>query len=534
MATIASALNIRPATPDDVEEMINVNRLCFPTMIEENIVWNAGQLNHHLRLFPEGQLVAEVDGAIVGGVSTLIVNLGADPYRVHTYAGITDGGYFHNHDPQGDTLYGADVYVHPEFRNRRIGHALYEARRQLCRKLNLRRILAGGRIYDYAPVSTTMTPEEYVAAVEAGTLRDLVLSFQLREGFIVRKVMRNYVRDPQSRNCATLIEWLNADCQAREESSVRKVRVACVQYQMCKLATFDEFAARVEYFVDAAAGYHADFVVLPELVSMNLLSMEEYRCLPSRAAMLKLASLEPEYMKLMSRLAREYGIHLIAGSHPMQRSGHIYNVSPLFFPDGRSVLQTKLHITPAEKRDWGFEGGNELATIPTSKATVGILICYDSEFPEPARFLADEGAEILFVPYCTDTRAAYLRVRYCCQARAIENQVFVVTAGVIGNLPGVDAMDINYGRAAVLTPSDFEFARDGIQAEADNNVEMLLVSDLDITNLYRSRASGSVTPRLDRRLDLFEFRTRAKGALTAGLESYPPFDPEPYVELAQR
>jgi len=135
------------------------------------------------------------------------------------------------------------------------------------------------------------------------------------------------------------------------------------------------------------------------------------------------------------------------------------------------------------------------------------------------------------VPYCTDTRAAYLRVRYCCQARAIENQVFVVTAGVIGNLPGVDAMDINYGRAAVLTPSDFEFARDGIQAEADNNVEMLLVTDLDITNLYRSRATGSVTPRLDRRLDLFDYRTRVKNEPTPGLESYPPFGTEQYIDL---
>lgn len=524
-------LRLRPATVDDIDAMIALNRLCFPSVLEENVVWNAGQLNQHLKLFPEGQIVVELDGRIVGAVSSLIVNLGVDHYRIHTFAGMTDGGYFHNHDAQGDTLYGADVYVHPDCRGLGIGHALYEARRKLCRALNLRRILAGGRIHGYAEHASTMAPEEYVRAVELDQLRDAVLSFQLREGFVVRKVMRNYIRDPMSKNCATLIEWLNPDYKPRDDSDSRNVRIACVQYQMRGIAGFDEFAAHVEYFVDAAAGYHADFVVLPELMSMSLLSQDEYRRLPSRIAMLRLAALEPAYMKLMARLAREYGIHLIAGSHPMCRGDRVLNVCPTFFPDGRSVLQPKLHITPAEKRDWGLSGGNELAMIATAKAKIGVLICYDSEFPEPARYLADQGAEILFVPYCTDTRAGYLRVRYCCQARAIENQLYVATAGVIGNLPGVEAMDINYGRAAVFTPCDFEFARDGIQAEADNNVEMLLVTDLDLTRLYRSRAAGSVTPRLDRRQDLFGYATHFKGDAAFGLESAPPFEPEQFVEL---
>ncbi|HEY5956857.1 MAG TPA: carbon-nitrogen hydrolase family protein, partial [Polyangiaceae bacterium] len=386
-------------------------------------------------------------------------------------------------------------------------------------------------ILGYVGQAGTMTPEEYVRAVELGEQRDQVLNFQLREGFVVRKVMRNYIRDPQSMNCATLIEWLNPDYRRRDDSTDKTVRVACVQYQMRQISGFGEFAAHAEYFVDAAHRYHADFVVLPELMSMCLLSQEEYRHLPSRVAMTKLASLEPEYMALMSRLAREYGIHLIAGSHPMKRGEGIQNICPVFFPDGRSVLQSKLHMTPAERQDWGIEGGNQLSIITTAKANVGVLICYDSEFPEPARYLADRGAEILFVPYCTDTRSGYLRVRHCCQARAIENQVYVATAGVIGNLPGVEAMDINYGRAAVFTPCDFEFARDGIQAEADNNVEMLLVTDLDLTRLQCARAAGSVTPRLDRRSDLFEFRTHLQGERSLGLESAPPLEPEQYVEV---
>ncbi len=243
-------LRLRPATVDDIDAMIALNRLCFPSVLEENVVWNAGQLNQHLKLFPEGQIVVELDGRIVGAVSSLIVNLGVDHYRIHTFAGMTDGGYFHNHDAQGDTLYGADVYVHPDCRGLGIGHALYEARRKLCRALNLRRILAGGRIHGYAEHASTMAPEEYVRAVELDQLRDAVLSFQLREGFVVRKVMRNYIRDPMSKNCATLIEWLNPDYKPRDDSDSRNVRIACVQYQMRGIAGFDEFAAHVEYFVE--------------------------------------------------------------------------------------------------------------------------------------------------------------------------------------------------------------------------------------------------------------------------------------------
>jgi predicted amidohydrolase/GNAT superfamily N-acetyltransferase len=506
-------LTVRPAHESDVEELMALDKLCFPTMYEQNIVWNRGQLRNHMRVFPEGQVVAVHEGRIVGATASLIVNMGADPYRPHTYAGITDGGFFHNHDPQGDTLYGADICVHPDMRGQDVGHALYEERRELCRSLNLRRILAGGRIYDYHEHAERMSPEEYVRAVETGQRRDLVLSFQLREGFVVRGILRNYIRDPLTKNCATLIEWLNPDHRPRTSEQTRKVRVACVQYQVRRVNSFEDFADQAEYFVETAADYRADFVMFPELFSVQLLSQDSLKKLPSVEGIRELAKLEQPFMELMSRLAREYGLHVIAGTHPVSRNGAIYNVSPLFFPDGSHVLQPKLHITPSEKASWGITGGNELRVIPTAKAKVGILICYDSEFPEAARYLADQGAEIIFVPYCTDNRDGHLRVRYCAQARAIENQVYVATAGIIGNLPSVAAMDIHYGQAAVYTPCDFEFARDGVQAQADSNVEMLLVTDLDINDLYRSRASGSVTPRLDRRKDLFEFRANVQNDL---------------------
>jgi predicted amidohydrolase/ribosomal protein S18 acetylase RimI-like enzyme len=517
---------LRLAELSDIDGLIELNKRCFPSQLEESVIWNRAQLRNHLRVFPDGQLVVERAGRVIGAAHSLIVSLGSDPYRPHTYSGITDGGYFHNHDPEGDTLYGVDVYVDPGTRGQGIGHELYAARRATCRRLNLRRILAGGRIHGYRD-HPDLSPEQYVRKVETGAITDLVLSFQLGEGFVVRGVLRNYVRDPRSRNTAILIEWLNPDHLAQRSVGARKVRVAAVQHQVRRTKDFAAFAEQLEYFVEAAAGYRADFVVFPEFVSMQLLSQPGLERLGAREGVLKLAALSNEYLELVSSLAKRFGIHIIAGTHPMELRGTLHNVCPFVFPDGRVQLQPKLHITPGEKSYWGLEGGSDLGIMHTPKAKVGVLICYDVEFPEAARYLSDRGAEILFVPYCTDDRQGYCRVRFCCQARAIENQIYVVTAGIIGNLPSVAAMDIHYGQAAVFTPSDFEFARDGIQAEADPNVEMLLVTDLDIDDLHRTRTSGSVRPRLDRRRDLFEFRVHLQSDPDEpGLAESLPFDLE--------
>jgi len=502
-------IDIRPTTSADIETLIALNKKAYPTLAEEDVVWQEGHLRSHLYYFPQGQLVAEVNGQIAGAVCSLIVDMGDDPLRQHTYAGITDGGYFHNHNPRGDTLYGADVYVDPDRRGQGVGAALYQARRRLCRELNLRRILAGGRLWNYREHASEMSPEEYVRRVEEGELKDLVLSFQLREGFVVRDILKNYLPDPNSCNNASLIEWLNPDYDPPVEGQSSKVRVACVQYRVRGIKGFDDFAEQTEYFVETAADYSSEFVVFPEFFSVQLLST-----MPKMAALegiRRLADIRDQFIELMSGLARKYGLYIVAGSHPIPDTkdpAKLYNKSLFFAPDGEYIAQPKLHITPSEKRYWGISGGSELYVFDTAKAKIGIQICYDIEFPEAARYLADQGCEIIFVPYCTDNRQGHLRVKYCAQARAIENQIYVVTAGIIGNLPSVPAMDIHYGQAAIYTPSDFEFARDGIQAIADSNVETLLISDLDIADLHRARNTGAVRPRHDRRADLFEIRAK--------------------------
>lgn len=498
-------VRIRRATKNDIPKLVELNRAAYPALANENVVWGEAHLLSHQRIFPQGQLVAEVDGKIVGAVSTLVVNLGSDPLRHHTWSGITDSGYFTSHDPEGDTLYGADIYVHPDTRGLGVGAALYEARRQLCRRLNKRRILAGGRLWNYFEQADKMSAAEYAQRVAAGEFRDLVLSFQLREGFALRGVMSNYLRDPKSHNHASLIEWLNPDYRSTPKAGDRKVRIACVQHQMRKVTSFAQFARQVTYFVDVAADNDADFILLPELFTVQLLSAMD--TLSPQEGMRRLSEHTGRLNTLLRKLAVKHGVTIIGGSHPTKVGRELRNICTIYLPNGGTAQQPKLHITPNERHWWGITGGSTLQVIDTPRARIGVLICYDIEFPETARHLADAGAEIIFVPFCTDNRQGYLRVRYCAAARAIENQIYVALAGNVGNLPDVPNMDVQYGQASVLTPSDLAFARDGIAAESDPNEETVLICDVDLEELRKSQSGGTVTPRLDRRADLFKVVT---------------------------
>ena len=183
--------------------------------------------------------------------------------------------------------------------------------------------------------------------------------------------------------------------------------------------------------------------------------------------------------------------------------GDIHNVAYVCLRDGSVHEQEKIHPTPNEAYWWNIKGGDSIHVIQTDCGPIGVQICYDCEFPELSRRLADEGARIIFVPFCTDSRQGYMRVRYCAAARAIENQCFVVLSGNVGNLPNVANMDIQYAQSCILTPCDFPFARDGIAAEASENVETLTISDVNLSDLSWARAEGTVRNLADRRFDLY-------------------------------
>lgn len=467
--------------------------------------WSEESIEQLLAVFPKGQLCVEMNGKVVAGALSLIVDyhqFGDD----HTYKEITGNYEFSTHDPNGDVLYGIDVFVHPDFRGLRLARRLYDARKELCENLNLRAIIAGGRIPGYGKFASTSTPKEYIEKVRVNEVYDPILSFQLANNFHVKKILNNYLEgDIQSREFATLIEWNNIYYEEKQHLINREksvVRLGLVQWQMRPTPNFDAMKEQIEFFVDAVAGYNSDFVLFPELFNAPLLAA--YNDLHPSQAMRELSVHADPLLQYFKQMAISYNVNIITGSYPMLDGDKLYNVSHLCRRDGSSEEYRKIHITPSEVTAWGITGGNQLGVFDTDCGRIGIVICYDVEFPELGRIYAEQGVQILFVPFLTDTQNGYHRVRRCAQARAIENECYVAIAGCIGNLPKVNNMDIQYAQSAVFTPSDFAFPENAVKAQATPNTEMTLIVDVDIDLLKELNTKGSVRNLRDRRSDLYE------------------------------
>jgi ribosomal protein S18 acetylase RimI-like enzyme len=201
-------INIRNTTYEDIPKIVELQEVSFPQMAIEGMIFKKHHLESHLKVFPQGQFVAECDGQIVGSVSSIIVKLEPE-YKEHTWMEVCGGPEFRNHDPKGDSLYGADVSTHPDYRRLGIATLLYDARKTLCITLNLRRIIAGGRLFNYCEFVDKMSPDEYVQKVIKGEIDEPVLSFQIKNGFKFIKVLKNYLKDSRSLDYATFIEWKN-------------------------------------------------------------------------------------------------------------------------------------------------------------------------------------------------------------------------------------------------------------------------------------------------------------------------------------
>lgn len=501
-------LIVRNAKVSDVEGIVALSRKIYKDDMATTRETVRGQIN----IFPDGQFVVELGGTIVGHAATFIID-GKIALQPHTWAEITGNGYASRHDPDGDYLYGMEVAVDPDIRRTRIGQRLYNARRELCEFWGLKGIVFGGRLPGYRRMrSKVASPEKYLELVQEKKIRDQVLNFQLANGYEVIGVLPNYLpEDRQSGGIASHMLWRNPLVTESEKARSAQpmgrlpesVRVATVQFQMRQIAGVKAFEDQVEYFVDVASDYRSDFVVFPELFTLQLLAAEK-RPLAPQEGVAKVAEYTERYREFMSGIAVRYNINIIGGSHPTaQMDGIIRNTGYVFLRDGGIYTQDKLHPTPAERYWWNIKGGDRLDAINTDCGPIGVLVCYDCEFPEVSRNLVDQGALILFVPFSSDERRGYLRVRYCCQARAVENQCYVVMSGVVGNLPHVENMDIHYAESCVLTPCDFPFARDGVAADSGANTEMIAFADLRFSDLFVSRNQGTVQQLRDRRFDLY-------------------------------
>lgn len=506
-------VKVRRATADDVPALYACQAAAYANY-GPGALCTERQLTMQIKAFPEGQLVATVGKQIVGYAMSLIVHLD-DKSPWYSYVEITGNGTFSTHDPAGEDLYGADIAVHPDFRGNWISGKLYEARMNILKRFNLRRLVAGGRIPGYREYAGRLSAEEYVEQVCRGTLRDPALTAHLKAGFKVKGVHMEYIRDEQSLNYATFLEILNPTYKPSKRliaaspmtRPVRKIRVCAAQYEMRRVKSWEEFEHQVDFFVATAEQYHCHFLVFPELFTVQLFSMLAPG-IKQIDAIIELANMVDRYKEMFVARAKRSGLFIIGGSHPVHMENGIRNVAHLFDPTGNIYTQEKLHITPNERKEYGIQPGEGLKVFETSHARIAIQVCYDIEFPEVSRLLTLAGAEVIFVPFSTDERKAYLRVRYTAQARAVENGIYTVLSGNVGNLPQVENFLINYGQAAICTPSDFAFPTDGIAGTADFNSETVVISDLDLVVLHEAREMGSVRPLRDRRQDIYDLKAQ--------------------------
>ncbi len=477
----------------------------YPEMADS--YWGSDDIERLLSIFPEGQLVILVDGKVVGSALSLIVDEKLVEKR-HNYQQISGNYTFSTHNPDAEILYGIDVFIHPNYRGLRLGRRLYDARKELCEQLNLKAIVFAGRIPNYREHAKKMSPKTYIEKVRTKELYDPVLSFQLSNDFHVLKILKNYLEgDEESKEFAVLLEWNNIYYEESPKLiNLKKeiIRLGLIQWQMRPLNNVEALFEQAEFFIDAVSGYGSDFALFPELFTAPL--MADYNHLSEAEAIRELARHTDPIRKRFQEFAISYNINIITGSMPYVESGNLYNVGFLCKRDGTSEMYTKIHITPNEVIHWGMKGGSQFKTFDTDCGKIGILICYDVEFPELSRLLADEGMDILFVPFLTDTQNGYTRVKHCSQARAIENECYVAIAGCVGNLPKVNNMDIQYAQSSVFTPSDFAFPSNGIKAEATPNTEMTLIVDVDLNLLKELHEHGSVKTLKDRRSDLYEIK----------------------------
>ncbi|MGL4582285.1 MAG: bifunctional GNAT family N-acetyltransferase/carbon-nitrogen hydrolase family protein [Flavobacterium sp.] len=491
-----------------IDDYLELKRSMLESYQElEDQYWNKEEIEQLLEVFPEGQLVVLVDDVVVGSALSLIIDekkaMGA-----HTYEQITGYSTFSTHNPEGNVLYGIDVFIHPKYRGLRLGRRLYDARKEMCEQLNLKSIVFAGRIPKYSKYADELTPKQYLDKVRMKEIHDPVMSFQMANDFHMVRLMRHYLEgDTSSKEYAVLLEWNNIyyekDVQLiNAKKSV--IRLGLIQWQMRPLNDLQEFFDQAEFFINAVSDYESDFAMFPELFIAPL--MADYNHLSEADAIRELARYTDSIRKKFQEFAISYNINIITGSMPHLVDGTLYNVGFLCKRDGTYEMYSKIHITPNEVHYWGMKGGSKIQTFDTDCGKIGIMICYDVEFPELSRLLADQGMDILFVPFLTDTQNGYTRVRNCAASRAIENECYVAIAGCVGNLPKVNNMDIQFAQAAVLTPSDFAFPTNGVKAEATPNTEMTLIVDVDVDLLKELHEHGSVRIKKDRRTDLYQTR----------------------------
>lgn len=284
--------------------------------------------------------------------------------------------------------------------------------------------------------------------------------------------------------------------------------IAAVQYGIGPLRSENEFWNRIRRHVAKAESEGAKLVVFPEYLTGQLLSLASK--MNNAEACEYLHRFTDEYKSRFTKMSRETGLILLGGTHihrenaPAGAEARYYNEAFLFFPDGRIEGCKKVHLTPEEQRAWPLLPGNEYKVHETTVGKIAVQVCYDIEFPEGARIVADMGAEIILCPSYTDAAAGYWRVRHCSQARAVENQLYVALSGLVGSMPDVEQVDAGYCQAGIFAPCDKPFPDNGIIAVGSSNRNGVVCASADLDMLAYNRAHGGVAPFYNRRTALYD------------------------------
>lgn len=367
-------------------------------------MWSEEKIKNLIKIFPEGQVAIKINNEIAGCALSIIVDYNKYDDH-HTYEQITDNENFSTHTSEGDMLYGIEVFIQKNYRGLRLGRRLYDYRKELCEKLNLKGIVFGGRISNYHRYSLELSPEQYVSKVRRKEIHDPVFDFQMANDFQPSKIIKDYLKgDEASESYGVLMEWKNIHYEKLDKKPVftqKTIRVGLIQWQMRLYSNLDDVMEQVEYFIDTVSRYQSDFILFPEFFNAPLMS--EYNHMTESAAIRELAKFTKPIIQKLSELAVSFNVNIISGSMPEVKDDGLYNAGYLCRRDGTTERYEKIHVTPDEKRVWGLQGGKGFKTFDTDCGKIGVLICYDVEFPELSRIMAQDGMDILFVPFLTDT-----------------------------------------------------------------------------------------------------------------------------------
>ena len=267
------------------------------------------------------------------------------------------------------------------------------------------------------------------------------------------------------------------------------MRIAAVAYRIERLAGWAALDAKWSALSTAAP---ADLVVLPEYAAMDAALVDAPPSLSPRHWGERAADHAAAWCDRAAAFARRNACHVLAGTGPARTARGIVNRAWLIGPEGGMAHQDKLIPTPYERDTLGMVPGDSLKIFDTPLGQIGILTCYDCEFPILARSLAQAGAEMILVPSCTDGPAGQTRVRQSARARAIESQCLMVQAPLVGRVAGCEVVDQNTGRAGFFCPPDQGLPDDGILAQGDTDAPGAVVADVDPGAIRAPRQTGQV------------------------------------------